>query len=113
MSPRVRRTTNTKKTNQITNPEINLKWHTKEEVFKKTSTSKAFQQAYKEEASRIKIAQSLKEARSAKNITQAALAKKISMPQSAIARLESGNHSVSFATLTRVAHALGKEVKIV
>ena len=51
-------------------------------------------------------------ARKAKKMTQAAVAKKAAMPQSVIARLESGDHSVSVETLRRVAHALGKRVEI-
>lgn len=99
--------------NGVKEGELNLKWHTAGEVFKKTSSTKAFKQAYKAESARIRIAQALREARTEKRITQAALAKKTSMPQSAIARLESGNHSVSFETLSKVVHALGKEIKIV
>jgi transcriptional regulator with XRE-family HTH domain len=46
-------------------------------------------------------------------MTQALVAQKAGMPQSVIARIESGNHSMSFDTLVKVAHALGKKVKIV
>ena len=91
----------------------NLKWRTTDQVFKKASSTKDFKQAYQAERTRIEIARSLREARAKKKITQADLAKRAAMPQSAIARLESGNHGVSFETLSRVAHALGKEIKVI
>lgn len=90
-----------------------LSWKTTDQVFKKSAGSKLFKEAYKAEAARIEIARSLREARTKKRLTQAELAKQTAMPQSAIARLESGNHSVSFETLSKVAYALGKEIKIV
>ena len=46
-------------------------------------------------------------------MTQAAVAREADMPQSVIARLESGTHSVSVATLSKVANALGKQVELV
>lgn len=46
-------------------------------------------------------------------MTQAAVARKVDMPQSVIARLESGTHSVSVDTLSKVALALGKKVELV
>jgi ribosome-binding protein aMBF1 (putative translation factor) len=100
----------TKKTN---NKNIVLSWKTTDQVFKKSAGSKAFKEAHKAESARIEIARSLREARTRQNLTQADLAKQTAMPQSAIARLESGNHSVSFETLSKVAYALGKEIKIV
>ncbi len=100
-------------TSNKTTKNIQLKWHTPDQVFKKSASTKEFKTAYRVEAARIDIARSLREARTKNNLTQADLAEKTAMPQSTIARLESGNHSVSFETLSRVAHALGKEVKIV
>lgn len=102
---------NNKQTKQKTE-NITLKWHTPEQVFKK-KTSKKFTEAYEAEKARISVARTIRQARIARKITQSQLAKRTAMPQSAIARLESGNHSVSFETLSKVAYALGKEVKIV
>jgi ribosome-binding protein aMBF1 (putative translation factor) len=99
-------------TKKINKKNIVLNWKTTDQVFKKSAGNKVFKEAYKAEAARIEIARSLREARTKKNLTQADLAKQTAMPQSAIARLESGNHSVSFETLSKVAYALGKEIKI-
>jgi ribosome-binding protein aMBF1 (putative translation factor) len=101
------------KSNKANNSNVVLKWKTADQVFKKSSSNREFKTAYKAETERIAIARSLREARIKRDLTQAELAKQTAMPQSAIARLESGNHSVSFETLSRVAHALGKEIKIV
>lgn len=90
-----------------------LTWHTPDNVFKKAAKTTAFKQAYAQESARIEIALALKQARTERNLTQAAVAKKAAMPQSAIARLESGNHSVSFETLSKVAQVLGKQIKLV
>ncbi len=90
-----------------------LKVYTLEQVFKKARKSKAFQKAYKEEKARLDLAYSIRKSRDAKKMTQAAVARKANMPQSVIARLESGTHSVSVATLSKVAHALGKQVELV
>jgi len=90
-----------------------LKWYTAAQVFGKARKSKEFQKVYKEEVARLKLAYSIRKSREAKKLTQAAVARKAAMPQSVIARLESGSHSVSVDTLSRVAHALGKQVGLV
>ena len=90
-----------------------LKWYTLEQVFGKHSKNKEFRRGYRDESMRIKLAVRIRETRIAKKMTQEAVAQKASMPQSVIARLESGEHSVSLDTLNRVAHALGKEVELV
>lgn len=89
-----------------------LKMYTFEQVFKDRHT-KEFQRGYREESERIELARKIRETREKKHLTQEAVAHKASMPQSAIARLESGDHGVSLDTLSRVAHALGKRVEIV
>jgi len=90
-----------------------LKWYTFEQVFKKASRSKIFRQAYQKRLARHKLAYAIRKTRVAKKMTQAAVARKADMPQSVIARLESGTHSVSVDTLSKVALALGKEVVLV
>lgn len=90
-----------------------IKLYTYEEVFGKYTKNKEFQRGYREESARIKLASKIRKTRIAKKMTQEAVAQKASMPQSVIARLESGEHSVSLDTLNRVAHALGKEVELV
>ena len=90
-----------------------LKWYTLEEVFGKDLKSDEFQRGYQEESARIALAYKIRQTRMKKHLTQAVVAKKASMPQSVIARLESGDHGVSLDTLSRVAHALGKKVALV
>ena len=89
-----------------------LKWYTPEEVFGKYAKNKEFQRGYREESMRIKLATKIRAVRIQKKMTQEAVAQKAEMPQSVIARLESGEHGVSLDTLSRVAHALGKEVEL-
>ncbi len=95
---------------KIPKKKAQLKFYTLEQVFKKRG--KAFERGYAEESARITLARKIREERKKKRLTQAAVARKAHMPQSVIARLESGEHSVSLDTLNRVAHALGKEVTI-
>ncbi len=90
-----------------------LKFYTLEEVLKKASRSKRFQVFYGEELTRLKLAHQIKQIRTAKKLTQKSLSEKAKMPQSVIARLESGEHSFSLNTLQRVAQVFGKEVQLV
>lgn len=90
-----------------------LKWYTFEEVLAEASKRKGFQEEYRKAQERLALAQQIRTTRMAKKLTQAVVAKKASMPQSAIARLESGDHGVSLDTLSRVAHVLGKKVELV
>lgn len=90
-----------------------LEFYTMDEVFKKASKSKAFIKSYNEEAMRLNLVVEIKRVRKEKRMTQLAVAKKAKMPQSVIARIESGQHSISLATLNRIAHALGKRVQLV
>ncbi|MDP3965821.1 MAG: helix-turn-helix transcriptional regulator [bacterium] len=91
----------------------NLKWYTLDEVFGKYVKNKEFQRGYREESQRIKLASKIRATRIAKKMTQEAVAQKASMPQSVVARLESGEHGISVDTLGKVAHALGKEIALV
>ena len=90
-----------------------LKVYTFEQVLKKAMKSKDFRKAYAEERARLQLAFNIRTSREAKKMTQAAVAHKANMPQSVIARLESGTHSVSVDTLNKVAHALGKQIELV
>ncbi len=83
-----------------------------EDVLKKYSKSKVFRQAYAEEILRLQLATDIKSFRTKKHLTQKDLADQAKMPQSVIARIESGKYSISLGTLSRIAHALGKEVQL-
>lgn len=82
------------------------------EVFGKISKDKNFEQAYNEEITRLRIAREVRLLRTKKHFTQEDVAQKARMPQSVVARIESGDRSVSVDTLGRIAYALGKEVRL-
>ncbi len=90
-----------------------LKWHSFEEVFGKVSKKKDFQKAYSEEIVRLRLAKQIRELRISHHMTQQIVAKKAGMPQSVIARIESGDRGISVETLGKIAHTLGKEVRLV
>lgn len=89
------------------------KTYTLDQTFKKSKNTKEFKKAYQEEKDRIRLAQSIREARKGKKLTQEALAKKLNMPQSVISRVESGSHGVSVETLNKIANAVGKKIELV
>lgn len=60
-----------------------------------------------------KLAQELLKKRLAKNLTQAELADKVGVKQEYIARLESGTGNPTISSISKVAHALGSELKLV
>ena len=57
-------------------------------------------------------AKQLVEARSASGLTQAQVAKRMKTNQTTVARLESGRHKPSLATLEKYAEAVGRKVQI-
>ena len=89
-----------------------LKFYTAEEDFKKASKSQTFQDAYNEELIRLRLAHQIKKIRLGKCLTQKEVAVKAQMPQSVIARIESGTHSFSLGTLNRIAKVFNKEVEL-
>jgi DNA-binding XRE family transcriptional regulator len=89
-----------------------LKIHTFDEVFAKSFKSQVFQDAYSEELVRLRLSQQIKKIRLEKKLTQKSLAGKAQMPQSVIARIESGTHSFSLGTLNRIAKVFNKEVEL-
>lgn len=84
----------------------------KNNVFSKLQKNKEYKKLLKEERELLDIALQISETRKRKNITQVQLAKRTGMPQSQIARIESGNHNVTIGTLNRVASALDLRVKV-
>ena len=87
-----------------------LKGSTFNEVLKKYSKSKTFVESYNEELNRLRLAKQIKDIREKSKMSQTQLSEKINMPQSVIARIESGRHSVSLSTLSKIAIGLGKEI---
>ena len=73
----------------------------------------AFRDAYEEEGIYAELAIQAARLRIQKRLTQRALAKRLHTSQQTISRLESPrNGSLSLRTLVKLAHALGKEVKV-
>lgn len=90
-----------------------LKFYTKDEVFQSTKDNRQFKYVYNEECDRIRIAKKIKVLRLKNKMTQKDLAKITTMPQSVIARFESGEHSISLNTLSKIASAMGKKIELV
>ncbi len=84
-----------------------------EEMLKKQMKIKGFKEGYEKEVARLGMIHQIKQARLKKKMTQEGLAKKAGMPQSVIARLESGRQGLSFATISQIATALGKKIELV
>lgn len=90
-----------------------LKFVTFEEVLKKQMKIKGFKEGYEKEVNRLNLVYQIKQVRLAKKMTQKKLAKKADMPQSVIARLESGKQGLSFSTISKIATALDKKIQLV
>lgn len=71
-----------------------------------------FRSEYERLRPRYEIISQIIEARKEKNMTQAELARKVGTQKSNISRLESGNYNPSLDLLIKVAHCLGKELRI-
>jgi len=89
------------------------KFYTFEEVLKKQMKIKGFKEGYDKEVARLEMIHQIKQARLAKSMTQEKLAKRADMPQSVIARIESGKRGLSFATISKIAGALDKKIELV
>ena len=92
---------------------VGYKTYTFEEALKKLMKQKGFKEGYEKEVARLDMVHQIKQARLSKKMTQEKLAKKAEMPQSVIARIESGKRGLSFSTISRIASALGKKIALV
>ncbi|MEW6276772.1 MAG: helix-turn-helix transcriptional regulator [Bacillota bacterium] len=72
----------------------------------------AFRQAWEESELNYQIARALIKLRLDLNLTQQELARKAGVPQSVIARLESGRHLPSLRSLEKIVKKLGLQVKL-
>lgn len=93
-------------------PKEEMQWSSYEDVFGKDLEDKVFKTVYSEEIQRLKIAEQIKKLRTAKKLTQKVVAERTGMPQSVIARIESGQTGISLDTLGRIASAFGKEIRL-
>lgn len=80
------------------------------DYFARFKHDKEYQRLLRQQRQLLHMAVSLAKAREERGLTQAALARKIGMKQSQIARIESGHDNVTLATLTKVASALHKKL---
>lgn len=71
-----------------------------------------FRKEYERLRPRYEVIDQIIEARKSRNMTQAELAKRIGTQKSNISRLESGAYNPSLDFLIKVAHGLGKEIRI-
>jgi DNA-binding XRE family transcriptional regulator len=88
-------------------------WYSFNEVFDELSKKPGFTEAFDEEMERFRLRKRLRALRMKKRMTQKVAAAKAGMPQSAVARIESGERGISVETLGRLAHVYGKEVQLV
>ena len=84
----------------------------KNNFFHKFQSNKKYQKLLQGERDLFDIAIQIAETRKKRRITQVQLAKKVGMPQSQIARIESGNHNITIETLSKIAGALDVRVNI-
>jgi DNA-binding XRE family transcriptional regulator len=82
-------------------------------VIAKELKNERFRKSFSEEMSRLQLAHEIKTLRQRRKMTQAEVATKTDMPQSVIARIESGTHSFSIATLHKIAQVFDKHVGLV
>jgi len=82
-------------------------------IIAKRSKRGKFRRTFSEEMSRLQLAHEIKAMRQKKRMTQEEVAIKADMPQSVIARIESGKRGLSFSTISRIASALGKKIELV
>ena len=90
-----------------------LKFYSFEETFRKQMKSRSFREGYRRELARLRLIRQIRELRQSKKLTQKSFAAKVGMPQSVIARLETGKHNISLSTLFKIAGAFGKEVRLI
>lgn len=72
-----------------------------------------FRKSFSAEMSRLQLAHEIKVLRQKKRMTQKEVALKADMPQSVIARMESGTHSFSISTLHKIARVFDKQIGLV
>ena len=83
-----------------------------EEDLKKDLKNQSFRKLFELEKRRLEVALLIAEMRKRKKISQVQLAKAIDTNQSAVVRIESGSENITIDTLSRVADALKKKLRI-
>lgn len=93
--------------------DIILKFTPLSEFLAKQMKNKRFREAYTEEMSRLNLAYELRSLRQKKGMTQGEVALKAKMPQSVVARIESGSRGFSIATLYKIAKVFGRDIGLI
>lgn len=83
------------------------------EVIAKKIKNGKFKKTYSEEISRLQLAYEIRSLRQKKGMTQEQVAQKAKMPQSVIARIESGSRGLSIGTLHKIAEVFDREIGLV
>lgn len=83
-----------------------------ESIKKNLMLDEEFKDEYEKLQPRYEIISQIIDARKEQNMTQAELAKRVGTQKSNISRLESGTYNPSLDFLIKVAHCLGKDLKI-
>lgn len=83
-----------------------------ESVKKDLMIDNEFKIEYEKLQLRYEVISQIIQARKEQHMTQTELAKKMGTQKSNISRLESGNYNPSLDFLIRVAHCLGKDLKV-
>lgn len=84
-----------------------------EEFLKERFKDKSFRKGYLEKLAKLRLAHQIAVLRRKKRMTQKQVAEKAGMPQSVIARIESGRHSFSIATLHKIAGVFDTRIALV
>ncbi|GEM_PF-944809 len=82
-------------------------------IIEKKIKNDQFRKSFSEELSRLKLAHEIRILRQRKNMTQEDVALRAKMPQSVIARIESGSHGFSITTLHKIARVFNKQIGLV
>ena len=83
-----------------------------EDVHNRLMEDEEFRAEYERLKPRYDLITQIIDVRSELNITQEELAQRVGTQKSNISRFESGNYNPSLDFVTRVAHSLGKEIRI-
>lgn len=84
-----------------------------DKIIRRRIKNEEFRKSFSEEISRLQLAHEIKALRQKEKMTQEEVALKADMPQSVVARIESGTHSFSIATLHKIARVFDKQVGLV
>ena len=84
----------------------------KKYVTERKKRDKGFAESYDEGYEQFKIGVVLKQAREKAGLTQEELARRLKTKKTAISRIENHAEDIKLSTLEKVAHALGKRLKV-